>query len=104
MRVAELNPTIVHAVQERFGDYSGGTYSLKNVELTVGEARSVLSREERVYDLIQMSMIDTWASSMAVAIVLSENVLYTKEAFSLYFEGLDEDGALTLSRWLHSLN
>ncbi len=104
VRVAELNPTIVHAVQERFGDYSGGTYSLKNVELTVGEARSVLSREGRFYDLIQMSMIDTWASSMAGAMVLSENVLYTKEAFGLYFEGLDEDGALTVSRWFHSRN
>lgn len=97
--VAELNPSIVHAVDEVFGEYSGRVYSLPQVHTTVGEARSILSRRDTRYDLIQMSMIDTWASSVAGALVLSENALYTREAFELYLRHLDDDGLFTVSRW-----
>lgn len=101
VRVVELNPAVVQAVDEVYRDYSGGTYSLPQVDLTVGEARSVLSRETDRFDIIQMSMIDTWASSMAGSMVLTENGLYTAEAFALYIDRLSDDGMLSISRWYH---
>src|SRR5262249_42789693 len=100
--VVELNPDVVKAVQQRFGDYSGRTYSHPRVHLTIGEARSELSRRETRYDLIQMSMIDTWASSMAGSMVMTENNLYTQEAFDLYRSRLKPDGVLSISRWYDS--
>jgi hypothetical protein len=48
-----------------------------------------------------MSMIDTWASSMAGSMVMSENNLYTQEAFDLYVSRLKPDGVLSVSRWYH---
>ncbi len=99
--VAELNPGVVRAVDDTFADYSGGTYSLPQVDLHLGEARSTLTRVEGRFDLIQMSMIDTWASSMAGAMVLSENALYTQEAFELYLSRLTPSGMATVSRWYH---
>lgn len=97
--VAELNPSVVRAVDDVFRDVSGGTYSSPGVELHVGDARSILTRVDGRFDLIQMSMIDTWASSMAGVMVLAENGLYTREAFSLYLDRLEDDGVFTASRW-----
>ncbi len=99
VEVVELNPAVVEAVQRQFGDYSGRTYSHPRVHLTIGEARNELSRRQTNYDLIQMSMIDTWASSMAGSMVMTENSLYTQEAFDLYLSRLKPDGVLSVSRW-----
>lgn len=100
--VIELNPAVVEAVQQTFGDYSGRIYSHPRVRLTIGEARNELGRSLTRYDLIQMSMIDTWASSMAGSMVMTENSLYTREAFDLYFSRLKEGGVLSVSRWYDS--
>jgi len=97
--VVELNPAVVEAATKAFGAYSGRVYEHPKVRLTVGEARSELSRRGQHYDVIQMSMIDTWASSMAGAMVMTENSLYTQEAFDLYLERLKPDGMLSVSRW-----
>lgn len=97
--VVELNPAVVEAVQQQFGDFSGRTYFHPQVHLTIGEARNELSRRTTSYDLIQMSMIDTWASSMAGSMVMTENSLYTQEAFDLYLSRLKPDGVLSVSRW-----
>ncbi len=101
VHVVELNPDVVRAVNEQFVDFSGGTYSLPQVQLEIGDARNVLSRSEDRYDLIQMSMIDSFASSITGSMVMSENGLYTTEAFALYLEHLEEDGVLSVSRWYH---
>ncbi len=97
--VVELNPAVVETVQDKFSDYSGRVYSHPRVQLTIGEARNELSRRQASYDLIQMSMIDTWASSMAGSMVMTENSLYTQEAFDLYLARLKPDGVLSVSRW-----
>jgi SAM-dependent methyltransferase len=99
--VVELNPAVVEAVERVFSDYSGRVYSHPKVRLTVGEARNELSRRAQQYDVIQMSLIDTWASSMAGSMVMTENGLYTQEAFDLYLARLKPDGVLSLTRWYH---
>ncbi len=101
VRVVELNPDVVAVVNDVFGDYSGRPYSHPKVHLSIGEARSELSRVNDTFDLIQMSMIDTWAASMAGAMVLTENVLYTDEAFRQYLAHLKPEGMLSVSRWYH---
>ena len=97
--VVELNPLVVQAVDEQFGDFSGRVYSHPKVNTVVDEARSVLSRSDKNYDLIQMSMIDTWAATMAGSLALAENVLYTLEAYDLFVSRLNDDGILSVSRW-----
>jgi len=99
VEVVEVNPAVVAAVDDVFGDYSGRVYSHPRVNVTVGDARSELSRRDGRYDLIQMSMIDTWASSMAGSMVMTENSLYTAEAFDLYVSRLAPEGVLSVSRW-----
>ncbi|MGH9386916.1 MAG: hypothetical protein ACRD2N_21820 [Vicinamibacterales bacterium] len=97
--VVELNPLVIEAVQDRFKDFSGQPYTRAGVQYRIGDARTELSRSSQRYDLIQMSMIDTWAASMSGALTLSENALYTREAFHTYVDHLNDEGMLTVSRW-----
>src|SRR5436853_3796054 len=46
-----------------------------------------------------MTLVDTWASTAAVAFALSENSLYTEEAFQEYFEHLKPGGMIAITRW-----
>lgn len=95
----ELNPLIVQAVDEEFGDYSGHLYSMPGVRIEVDEGRSFLRRSGETFDLIQLSLIDTWAATAAGAYALSENSLYTAEAFGDYLDRLGPDGVLAMTRF-----
>ena len=46
-----------------------------------------------------MTLVDTWASTAAGAFALSENNLYTIEAFREYFDHLKPDGMIAITRW-----
>ena len=48
---------------------------------------------------MQMTLVDTWASTAAGAFALSENSLYTVEAFREYFEHLKPGGMVAITRW-----
>jgi hypothetical protein len=95
----ELNPAIVRAVQNHFGDYAGHVYDQPGVHIAVDDARRFIAGSRERYDLIQASVIDTWAATTAGAFALSENSLYTREAFQSYYEHLTPDGLLSVSRW-----
>lgn len=95
----ELNPLVRRAVQEVYGDYSGRPYTLPGVEVVVDEARSHPSMLERRFDVIQLSLIDTFSLNATGGLVFSENYLYTREGFQEYFRRLDQDGIFTVSRY-----
>ncbi len=99
----ELNPYIVQLVSTRFGEYSGDVYHTRGAHAVVSEGRSYLTRSSKRYDLIQISLIDSWAATAAGAYALSENYLYTLEAYRLYWNRLTPTGMLSTSRWVTSL-
>jgi predicted membrane-bound spermidine synthase len=97
----EINPIIAHDVMssEPFKSYSGSIYQQPDVKLVVDEGRSFIRHSKDRYDVIQATMVDTWAATAAGAFSLSENNLYTVEAFKDYVGHLTDDGALTMTRW-----
>jgi spermidine synthase len=97
--VIEINPAVIAAAKGAFGDYGGHVYDRPEVHLTIGNARAVLARSSARYDIIQMSMIDTYASSMTGQLVLTENTLYTREAYDIFLAHLNDDGILATTRW-----
>ncbi|MEE8581754.1 MAG: hypothetical protein V3T33_09210, partial [Myxococcota bacterium] len=96
----EINPLIVRAMTTELADFSGRIYDggMEGVQVHLGEGRSFLERTDDTYDLIQLSGVDTSASSEAGAFALAENYLYTTEAFVSYLEHLRPGGLLTLTR------
>ena len=51
------------------------------------------------FDVIQMSLIDTWAATGAGAFTLSENGLYTVEGWRIFLDHLEPNGLFSVSRW-----
>ncbi|MBN2406605.1 MAG: hypothetical protein JXJ19_02810 [Elusimicrobia bacterium] len=98
----EYNPLIVKAVREDFRDFSGNIYSRPEVKVFTEEGRSFVRNTGDKFDIVQLSLVDTAAASAAGAYVLAENFLYTSEAFRDYLEVLNNDGVLTITRWMYS--
>ena len=94
----EINPILTDVLTNRFRDYAG-LAQLPGVTFALDEARSWLARSDRTFDVVQMSLIDTWAATGAGAFTLSENGLYTIEAWRIFLNRLTPNGVLTVSRW-----
>jgi len=95
----EINRDIIGAVNRRFGDFSGHLDRDPRVTFVNDEARSYIARQPEKFDIIQASLIDTAAATAAGAFALTENSLYTVEAWTLFLERLTPRGVLTFSRW-----
>ena len=96
----ELNPILVEdLVRGRYREFTGGIYDHPDVEIVIGDGRSVLARRDDRFDLIVANSVATWASHSAGAMSLTENTLFTREAFELYFERLEPAGILSISIW-----
>src|SRR5918996_1221956 len=96
----ELNPLVVSAVK-CFDSQSGNIYNNNNVELIIDDGRRFISSTTEEYDVIVLKLVDSWAAQLAGGYALSENYLYTVEAFQQYFRHLDKDsgGMLVMTRW-----
>ena len=96
----EINPIIADdLMRSRFRDYSHNLYGIPEVHIQVRDGRSFIRSSRDSYDVVQMTLVDTFAATAAGAFALSENNLYTKEAFHEYFEHLNPDGMLAVTRW-----
>nr|AIW63124.1 hypothetical protein [uncultured bacterium] len=96
----EINPIIANTImRERFPGYSSGLYLRPEVRICVEDGRSFIRRSREQYQVIQATLVDTWASTAAGAYALSENNLYTTDAFRDYLRHLTPDGMLAFTRW-----
>jgi spermidine synthase len=95
----ELNPGVVETISGVFKEFSGDIYHARGVNAVVSEGRSFLTRSRGDYDLVQISLIDSWAATAAGAFALAENNLYTVEAYRLYLRRLAPSGLVSTSRW-----
>jgi hypothetical protein len=98
----EINGSVVAATRDVFPGFAGHLYDPErhpDVRVAVAEGRHFLERGSERYDVIQLSGVDTFSTTEAGAFTLSENYLYTVEAFRTYFDRLRPDGIVTLTRW-----
>jgi hypothetical protein len=75
-----------------------------NVTLVHDDGRAYLTRTDRQFDVIQISLVDTWASTGAGAFSLSENGLYTVDGWRVFLNRLKPGGVLSVSRWFDPHN
>jgi hypothetical protein len=96
----EINPIIATTIMRgRYADYAQHLYERPEVHIHVTDGRSYLRAADQQFDVVQMTLVDTWASTAAGAFALSENNLYTVEAFREYFDHLKPDGMIAITRW-----
>ena len=96
----DVNPVQIKLLKDndRFRNYSN-LYKLPGVTILNEEARSWFRHNTKKVDIVQMSLIDTWAATGAGAFALSENGLYTVEAWETFMHSLSDHGVFTVSRW-----
>jgi SAM-dependent methyltransferase len=99
----ELNPIFIAWLTSRFRDYNQ-LADLPGTRFFVDEARSWFARTTERFDLIEMSLIDTWAATAAGAFSLSENGLYTIQGWQHFLDALKPNGVFTVSRWYNPRN
>ncbi|MDB5492050.1 MAG: hypothetical protein JWO78_1899 [Micavibrio sp.] len=96
----DVNATQVNLLtkNQEYSNYAN-LNKLPNSKIINSEARNFFSRNNEKFDVIQMSLIDTWAATGAGAFALSENSIYTVDAFKIFMNSLNPHGALSVSRW-----
>lgn len=96
----EINPIIAQTImRERFADLSKRLYFRPEVRVVIEDGRSFVRRSDEKYQVLQATLVDTWASTAAGAFALSENNLYTTDAFRDYLQHLTPDGLMAFTRW-----
>ncbi len=96
----EINPIIATEImRKRFAYYSNNLYLRPDVKIAVEDGRSFVRRSREHYQVLQATLVDTWASTAAGAFALSENNLYTTNAFEDYLSHLTPDGVMAFTRW-----
>ena len=94
----EINEVFLDLLEGPLREYAGLADDPR-VTLVHDEARSYLTRTDERFDILQMSLIDTWAATGAGAFTLSENGLYTLEAWETFLRTLKPGGLFSVSRW-----
>jgi hypothetical protein len=96
----EINPIIARTVmRDKLPQLSNNLYLRPDVKIHVEDGRSFVRRSTEKFQVIQATLVDTWASTAAGAFALSENNLYTSDAFYDYLSHLTDDGVLAFTRW-----
>ena len=97
----EINPIIANTImREKFPrSTAAGSISGPEVHIFIEDGRSFVRRSPDKFQVMQATLVDTWASTAAGAFALSENNLYTTDAFYDYLSHLTPDGFLAFTRW-----
>jgi len=96
----EMNPDVINLVRKQFGRFSGDLYNRKNVKVIEAEARNFLQTTNTLFDIINISLLDSLTASAAGLYTLNESHLYTIEAIEQTLCKLQPDGILSITRML----
>ncbi len=96
----EANQQVAELLQGPFADFSGRLYGRPDVHLEVREARQFLQATDETFDLIQLSLLDSYATAAGGLHSAAESYLYTTQALRLYLSRLTDSGIVAITRWL----
>lgn len=103
----EENDLVVEIVKNRYEAFTGGLYQDPRVPVIVQSGR-VFSRQGSQanqaggYDVAIVALTDPHRPVTSGAYSLTEDYVYTVEAFGDYLQTLEEDGLLVVTRWLQT--
>jgi hypothetical protein len=96
----DINPSIVDWSRNRDRETNGDIFNRPEVTVVIDEGRHAIRSHEGEFDVIDMHAIDTYTASSMGAYSLTENYLYTVEAFEDAYSKLSPNGVMAIRRWL----
>ncbi len=94
----ELNRDVISLMENEYADFSGNIYS--QVNIIDKEARGFIKTTEKKYNLIEISMLDTYNAAASGVYALNETYLYTLESIQDFYNHLEDVGLLAITRWV----
>ncbi len=98
--VVEQNRLILEIVRDDYRSFTGRLYTRPEVRLAQQSSRSFARRPPEKYDVALLALTDPYRPVTSGAYSLSENYLYTVQAFEDYLDALSPGGLLVFNRWL----
>lgn len=95
----ELNRQLVELLQTAYRDFSGNLLG-GNTEIYIGDIRGFVAQGNHSFDLVHISLVDSFQPSAAGLNGLQVSYLFTVEALTEYLHNLKPDGYLSITRWL----
>jgi hypothetical protein len=96
----DVDPAVFRMVDHELGDFAGGIYRRGDVRTVVADGRRFLDAGADRYDVIQISLFDSFTAAAAGVQALNESYLYTVEAMRAAIARLSPNGVLAVTRWL----
>jgi len=96
----EMNPQVIDLMRNEFSEFASGLYQRSDVEIVIAEGRSFLQTTRELFDIINISLLDSFTASAAGVYALNESHLYTIEAIEQALERLQPNGLLSITRML----
>lgn len=96
----ELDRSVIHLMRHELRDSSCNLYDSPGVRVINTEGRAFFDSTNELYDVVQISLLDSFSASAAGVLALNESYLYTVEALRSYIAHLRPDGILSVTRWL----
>ena len=96
------NPLEAALLRDRFRDAAGQVFSDPRVRLVAGNPRGYLAREDERFDVVVVSLRDTFRPVTSGAYSLLESHVYTIQAFQQYLRHLSPGGFLVVTRWVQT--
>ncbi len=100
IEAVEMNPQVIGLMKGPLAEWAGNVFEAPGVTVRQGEARGAVMTGHGRYDLITVSMLDSFQSAAAGSGGISASYLYTVEALRTYYDRLRPGGFLSITRWL----
>jgi len=98
--VVESNSLVVDILEKDFSEFSGKIYNRDNVKIYETSSRNFAKVAPVHFDLIIISLSDSFHPISSGAYSLNENYLYTTQSFKDLIKILKKDGVLAITRWV----
>ncbi|MDQ5851563.1 MAG: hypothetical protein M3380_05710, partial [Chloroflexota bacterium] len=99
----EEQALVITTVRDAYREFTGGLYTDPRVSV-VNQSGRVFARglAPGSFDVVTVALTDPHRPVTSGAYSLTENYVYTVEAFGDYLRALDDDGLLVVTRWLQT--
>lgn len=96
----EINKNVIEIMKNELSIFSGNIYNKKNINIMNKDAREFIRKTEKMYDIIEISLLDSLNSAASGIYSLNENYIYTIESFEKFYNTLSDKGILAITRWI----
>lgn len=89
---SEENPHIPHLLKDSFQDYNNNFFNMDNIHIFRDTGRNLLGIQNRMYDIIEYSELDSPSSSIGGIYATDTDYTLTIQAFQEYINHLNDEG------------